>query len=264
MLGDDERAVDPGGASVSIVQDASVYRAELVFTGALSGRRRLSGYPCPALADAVLLCLALAANPIAVVHYVADAERAQHVTALAERDALHFLVGVRFGADVGSLPKLAVGPGLWCAKIVRRLRRRPSSFRGPAPSCARSSVWSRPHRVSLKLRAERAAKCRISRHHGVFRMHRVSAYRDAILHSYRSGIWNDGDGGGVSHGSNRRRYDVDSEHRPFAACCCRASQTGSREVRTQTVSTMRRDGSNPPRSDAGSADASSRHARVGE
>jgi hypothetical protein len=106
---DSHNEAPAGGAVITITASSTGYDAQIVFTGAFAGRRALRGSTCHEVADAALLSVAIAVDPMAVVRYVAQAQQAEIEV---PRNGPQFSLGLGFGADLGTLPQLSVGPGL--------------------------------------------------------------------------------------------------------------------------------------------------------
>jgi hypothetical protein len=93
--------------SVRIVPRGAAFSADMLFSGAVSGTRQLSGERCASLADAVILIVAITIDPLAVADHVSLTPP----SASSPGPALHGEFALTALADVGSLPQPSFGPG---------------------------------------------------------------------------------------------------------------------------------------------------------
>ena len=83
LVGGSKSRAGASFVSVRIVARGATFSADVVFSGAVSGTRALSGEHCASLADAVILIVAITLDPLAV----ADRVSVTDPTSAAERAA---------------------------------------------------------------------------------------------------------------------------------------------------------------------------------
>jgi hypothetical protein len=103
-------------ATVSIAQDATGYRAQIAFSGGLSGTRELRAARCDSLSDAALLIVAITAAP-----HVAAAGTSGPRAAQLEPTLLHWQLSTALRGDFGSLPRPTIGPSVQLGIALSRL-----------------------------------------------------------------------------------------------------------------------------------------------
>jgi hypothetical protein len=107
-IGTPSAAGNPEQAVVSIVQEAAGYRAQIAFSGTLSGTRELRAARCDSLSDAVLVIVAITAGARS------EATRVEPVE-------LHWQLYATLSADFGSLPQPTIGPGVQLGIALARV-----------------------------------------------------------------------------------------------------------------------------------------------
>jgi hypothetical protein len=103
-------------ATVSISQDATGYRAQIAFSGRLSGTRELRAARCDSLGDAALLIVAITAAP-----HTAAAGTSGPRDAKLEPTLLHWQLSAALRGDFGSLPQPTIGPSVQLGIALSRL-----------------------------------------------------------------------------------------------------------------------------------------------
>jgi hypothetical protein len=103
-------------ATVSIAQDATGYRAQIAFSGGLSGTRELRAARCDSLSDAALLIVAITAAPHTAAAGMSGPRDAQR-----EPTLLHWQLSAALRGDFGSLPQPTIGPSVQLGIALSRL-----------------------------------------------------------------------------------------------------------------------------------------------